>query len=114
MIAYLVSRRTREIGIRMALGATSRTVLKNVVLRGLWPVFAGMILGLAVAAGISTVLHLALVSPEMWDLLNGVQFYDPVTFIGLSCFVLGIAALASAVPARRALGVDPMTALRYE
>jgi predicted permease len=114
VIAYLVSQRTREIGIRMALGAESRAVLKNVVLQSLRPVFAGMILGLAAAAGISTVLHLALVFPETWDLLYGVLFYDPVTFIGMICFVLTIAALASAVPARHALKVDPMTALRHE
>ena len=50
----------------------------------------------------------------MADVLYGVPFYDPVTFIALSGFVLGIAALASGVPARRALKVDPMTALRYE
>ena len=114
VIAYLVSQRTREIGIRMALGATHRAVLKNILFQGLRPVFAGMILGLAAAAGISTVLHLTLAIPGSWDLLNGVPFYDPITFIGLSGFVMGIAALASAVPARRALSVDPMTALRYE
>jgi putative ABC transport system permease protein len=98
----------------MALGANSRAVLKNVILQGLRPVFAGLILGLAAAAGLSSVLHWALVFPETWDLLYGVPFYDPVTFAGMICFVLGIAALASAVPARRALSVDAMTALRYE
>jgi ABC-type antimicrobial peptide transport system permease subunit len=108
VIAYLVSQRTREIGIRMALGATAGAVLKNIVLHGLRSVFAGMILGLAAAAGLSTLLHAMLVGPEMADVLYGVPFYDPVTFIGLFCFVLGVAAAASTV------GVDPMTALRYE
>ncbi|HEV3201290.1 MAG TPA: ABC transporter permease [Bryobacteraceae bacterium] len=114
VIACLVSHRTREIGIRMALGATPRTVLQAVILQSLRPVFGGMALGLAVAAGLSSLVHLMLVLPGSWDLLYGVPFYDPVTFVGLFCFVLGVAALASAVPARRALGVDPMTALRYE
>jgi ABC-type antimicrobial peptide transport system permease subunit len=62
----------------------------------------------------SSVLHWALVFPEAWDLLYGVPFYDPVTFVGMVCFVMGISAVASAVPARRALRVDPITALRYE
>jgi ABC-type antimicrobial peptide transport system permease subunit len=114
VIAYLVSQRTREIGIRIALGANSGAVLKNVILQGLRPVFAGLILGLAAAAGLSSVLHWALFLPGAWDLLYGVPFYDPVTFAGMICFVMGIAALASAVPARRALTVDPITALRYE
>ena len=114
VIAYLVSQRTREIGIRMALGANSGAVLKNVILQGLRPVFAGLIVGLAAAAGLSSVLHWALVFPEAWDPFYGVPFYDPVTFGGMLCFVLLIAACASAVPARRALRVDPMTALRYE
>jgi ABC-type lipoprotein release transport system permease subunit len=48
------------------------------------------------------------------DFFYGVPFYDPATFVGLSCFVAGIAALASVAPARRALRVDPMVALRYE
>jgi predicted permease len=114
VIAYLVSQRTREIGIRMALGANSGAVFKNVILQGLRPVFAGLILGLAAAAGLSSVLHWALFLPGAWDLLYGVPFYDPVTFGGMICFVMGIAGLASAVPARRALSVDPITALRYE
>ncbi len=114
VIAYVVSQRTKEIGIRIALGANSGAVLKNVILQGLRPVFAGLFLGLTAAAGMSSVLHWALVFPEAWDLLYGVPFYDPVTFVGMVCFVMGISALASAVPARRALRVDPITALRYE
>jgi macrolide transport system ATP-binding/permease protein len=114
VIAYLVSCRTREIGIRIALGGNSGAVLKDIVLHGLRPVFAGMILGLIAAAGLSTLLHVMLVGPGTADILFGVPFYDPLTFVGLFCFVLGIAGVASAVPSKRALNVDPMTALRYE
>jgi putative ABC transport system permease protein len=114
VIAYLVYQRTREIGIRMALGANSRAILSSVVLQSLRPVFAGTILGLMVSAGLSSVLHLTLLFPGSMDLLYGVPFYDPITFGGLFCFVQGVAALASAVPAWHALRVDPMTALRYE
>ena len=73
-----------------------------------------MILGLAAAAGLSTLLHMMLAGPGGADVLFGVPFYDPVTFIGLFCFVLGVAILASAIPSRRALNVDPMTALRCD
>jgi ABC-type lipoprotein release transport system permease subunit len=55
-----------------------------------------------------------LVGPGTADILFGVPFYDPLTFGGLFCFVLGVAGVASAVPSKRALNVDPMTALRYE
>jgi putative ABC transport system permease protein len=114
VMAYLVSQRVREIGIRMALGATKGGVLKAVVLGGLRPVLAGIGVGLAGAAGLSSVLHATLVFPGSTDLLYGVPFYDPATFLGLSCFLAGVAAVASLVPARRALRVDPMTALRHE
>ena len=114
VIAYVVSQRTREIGIRMALGANTAAVWKGVLLQGLRPVFAGMLLGVAAAAGLSALLHQTLIFPGSMDFLYGVPFYDPVTFASLVCFVLAIAALASAVPARRALRVDPAVALRYE
>jgi putative ABC transport system permease protein len=114
VMAYLVSRRTREIGVRMALGADARSVLRGVILQGLRPVFVGMAFGAAVAAALSSLLHLAVVSTGSVDLLYGVPFYDPVTFVGMSAFVLLIAALASALPTRRALGVEPLVALRHE
>jgi hypothetical protein len=114
VIACLVSQRTREIGIRIALGATPRAVIQEVILQSLRPVFGGMLLGLGLAAGLSSVLHLTLLLPGSWDLLYGVPFYDPLTFAGLFCFVLAVTALACAAPARRALGVEPITALRYE
>jgi putative ABC transport system permease protein len=114
VMAYLVSQRTREIGIRMALGAASAGVVRSVVLSGLRPVFVGMAVGIAAAAGASAMLHSTLSFPGSADLLYGVSFYDPTTFLGLSGFLLAVAALASLVPARRAVKVDPMVALRYE
>jgi ABC-type antimicrobial peptide transport system permease subunit len=114
VVAYMVSQRTKEIGVRMALGATGGAVLRSVVLPGLRPVLAGMAVGLAAAAALSSLLHQTLVFPGSMDLFYGVPFYDPATFAGLSCFVAGIAALASAVPVRRALRADPMVALRHE
>jgi len=114
VVAYLVTRRTREIGIRVALGARHRDVVKNVLGRGLKPVFTGTLLGLAAAAALSWMLHATLVFPGSMDFLYGVPFYDPGTFLGLILFVLGVAAAASALPARRAVSVDPLVALRYE
>jgi len=112
--AFLVSQRTRELGIRMALGAHSVAVWRAVILQSLRPVFFGSAVGLAVAGTFSIVLHQTLIFPGSMDFLYGVPFYDPPAFIGLFSFVLAVAALASAIPARRALRVDPVVALRYE
>jgi len=114
VMSYLVTQRTSEIGIRMALGADARDVLASVVLSGLKPTFVGAALGLAGAAAFSAVLHATLVFPGSMDLLFGVSMLDPLTFIGLSLFVGCVGAAACAVPARRATKVDPMVALRYE
>jgi ABC-type antimicrobial peptide transport system permease subunit len=73
-----------------------------------------MIAGLLCGAALSAILHSTLVSPGASDLLYGVRFYDPLTFLGLSAFLAGVATAASVIPARRALKVDPMIALRYE
>jgi ABC-type antimicrobial peptide transport system permease subunit len=114
VMAYLVSQRTREIGIRMALGAASGQVVRGVLSGGLRPVLVGMSVGIAGAAGASALLHSTLSFPGSADLLYGVSFYDPATFLGLSAFLLAVAAAASALPARRAVKVDPMVALRYD
>jgi len=114
VMAYLVSRRVKEIGIRMALGATRRGVLKGVLFDGLRPVIAGLATGMIAAAALASVLRVTLVFPASSDLFYGVPFYDPATLLGLSCFLAAVAALAALVPAWRALRVDPLTALRQE
>jgi putative ABC transport system permease protein len=105
VISYSVNRRTREIGIRMALGAHPAGVQKLIVRQGLRPVLAGLAAGLAA----SLVAMRALAS-----LLYGVTGTDPPTFLAVSAALLAISALASAIPARRAVRVDPMAALRHE
>ncbi|HYL75786.1 MAG TPA: ABC transporter permease [Bryobacteraceae bacterium] len=114
VMSYLVSQRTREIGIRMALGASAAGVLRSVIQQGLRPVFIGAGVGLAAALGVSSVLKHMLAFPSSPDLLFGVSVFDPLTFVGFSLFLAMVAALASAIPALRATKVDPMEALRYE
>jgi predicted permease len=114
VMAFMVSQRTQEIGVRMALGATAVGVLRGVALPGLRPVIAGMMIGIAIGAGLSGFLHSTLTSPETNDFLYGVSYYDPWTFGGLTCFVALVATLASLAPVMRALKVDPAGALRYE
>jgi putative ABC transport system permease protein len=103
--AYSVSQRTREIGIRMALGAQARDVLEMVIGQGSLLVMVGIGLGLA----ISFVATRALASQ-----LYGVQTYDPITFAGTAGLLAGVALLATYIPARRAMRVDRMVALRNE
>ena len=114
VMAYVVSQRTQEIGIQMALGACSGDVLRSMCLWGLKPVAAGMLVGLACGATASAVLHSTLSSPSAADFLYGVRFYDPWTFAGITCFLVSVSVLASLVPALRAVKVDPIVALRYE
>jgi putative ABC transport system permease protein len=105
LMAFFVSQRTQEIGIRMALGAGSVDVLKSVVGQGLRLALVGIGLGLAGALGLTRVLA---------SLLYDVSPTDPLTFACVSLVLLGVAALASYLPARRAARTDPMVALRYE
>ena len=114
VMSFLVTQRTREIGIRMALGAAAGDVVRQVVVSGLRPVFIGIALGAVGAAGLSAILHATLQFPGSMDLLFGVSFYDPWTFGILAGFLLALAALASAAPARKAARVDPAVALRWE
>ena len=103
--AYAVSRRTREIGIRMALGADSRDVMGLVLRQGAVLAGTGIGLGLVLAAAGAQVIQ---------SLLYGISGVDPLTF-GAACTVFAaIALVATGIPARRALGVDPMVALRNE
>jgi predicted permease len=103
--AYAVSRRTREIGIRMALGADRARVLRLVLRQGLVLAAIGVALGIAIAAAGSRLLE---------SLLFGVRGLDPITFAG-ACLLFGVVTLAATyIPARRATRVDPMIALRNE
>jgi putative ABC transport system permease protein len=105
VMSYSVAQRTREIGIRMALGAQRSDVLKMTVGQGLRLVLTGMAIGLAAAFVLTRV---------MATLLFGVSPTDPFTFVTISIVLIGVAVLASYGPALRATRVDPMFALRYE
>ena len=105
VMAYLVAQRTREIGIRMALGASTQAVMRMVVGRGLALTLAATLLGLAGAAALSRTLA---------TLLFGVAPLDPLTFVAAAGVLGGVALLACYLPARRAARVDPVVALAEE
>jgi predicted permease len=105
MVSYSVAQRTREIGIRMALGAQSAQVLRLAVSEGFRPILAGIVLGVLAPAGVSRALYAT---------LFGLSPLDPISFVGVSLLLIAIALLATWLPARRATEVDPMVALRYE
>jgi predicted permease len=105
MASYSVSRRVREIGIRVALGASGAEVLNLVLRQAMRPVLIGSVFGLIGATAVSSVLA---------SLLFGLGTHDPLAFTVIPIFLLGVALIASYIPARRAMRVDPMTALRYE
>ena len=114
LVAYVVSRRVREIGIRMALGADKRDVMILVLRQALRPVAIGAILGIACCAALAWVISTVLPSDISGRFLYGISPLDPVSFLLVPGFLLSVAVLASYIPARRAMRVDPMVALRYE
>ncbi len=105
VVSYAVASRTKEIGVRMALGADRRRVLELVIRQGLAPVVAGVAVGLVGAFAIGRFIE---------SLLFEVSASDPLTFVGVAGVLLVVGALACYIPARRAAGVTPLRALRYE
>jgi putative ABC transport system permease protein len=108
VISYSVTQRTHEIGIRMTLGAEKRTVFRLVIAKGIRLAAVGL------AIGVLAALILARVLSSFSHLLYGVGAGDPLTFLAVSLLLMAVAIFACYIPARRAMRVDPMTALRYE
>jgi putative ABC transport system permease protein len=105
VMAYLVSEQTHEIGIRMALGAERQNVLTMIFRRGMWTVAVGLVIGMPAAWMLARL---------MASLIFGVTANDAATFVSIPLALIGTAALAIYVPARRAMKIDPIVALHYE
>ncbi len=105
MVSYSVSRGVREIGIRMAVGANSTDVMSRVLWQAMCPILIGGLVGMVLSAGVSKVLS---------SMLFGLSVHDPIAFISVPLFLLAVAVIASFIPARRAMRIDPMVALRCE
>src|SRR6202041_636337 len=105
VISYLVGERTHEIGIRLAVGGRRHRILQRILPQGLGPAIAGAVIGLV---GALIVAHL------MAGVLYGVRPADPVTFGVVALLLIAVALLACYIPARRAIRVDPLVALRHE
>jgi len=105
LLSYEVARRTRELGIRMALGAQRRDLLRLVVGKGILLVLIGAAIGIAAAIGLTRFMS---------TILYGVHADDPLTFAGVVILLTLVALAACYIPARRAMRVDPIVALRYE
>ncbi|MBP1595921.1 MAG: hypothetical protein H6Q05_1298 [Acidobacteria bacterium] len=105
LVAFSVSQRMREMGIRIALGAQATQVVRMVLSQAIWLIIAGLIIGLPLAG---------LVMYPLSKALLGVSAFDPLTFAGIALLLAAVAVLAGYVPARRATRLDPMAALRNE
>jgi putative ABC transport system permease protein len=105
VMAYVVSQRTREVGIRMALGANRADVMKMITAQGMRLAVIGVVIGLLLSLGLARALS---------SLLIGVSGYDVTTFVVVSALLVLVAFIACYLPARRATRIDPLIALRYE
>jgi ABC-type antimicrobial peptide transport system permease subunit len=105
VISYTVSQRTRELGIRIALGATREKVVRQVIGQGVWLTVTGVVLGVVAAGLLTSVIA---------SLMFGVGKLDPFTFVAVPLVLTGVAVLACYLPARKASDVDPVIAMRAE
>jgi hypothetical protein len=111
VLSYLVEQRTREIGVRMALGATTRTVGRLVLAQTVRPVGYGLLAGAGLAAALGIVL---MATPAAGQIGNIVRVFDPVAYVSSLLFIVTACALAALIPALRATRIDPIAALRQE